>query len=680
MPRKIIAVLMIPAAVSAAEIPIADFARDPEITHLTISPDGKYLAEARLMDGHDYLVVQRLSDHKITAKLDIGKDWRLGSYAWVGSERIVLSFAEPDGFQNRPRLTGELVSMSADMSAGESMRYVYGFRGGDVTGSRIPRSGSDADFRDAEFIEPMPGDPHSAIIAVNDFPRSARIRNGELKRVNVYSGTSASLNIGPIQGYTRFLVDSKGMPRYAVAVDEHWRARTFSRSGDDGEWTPLNAGDLRESRIIPFAISSDDKRVFVESDDGSDRLCIVEQEFGTATHKRLSCDDAADVTDTVMSFDGKEPIAAVYEGNPPWERLLDTDNLDRQRLHELQKVFPNQLIVPVSHTDDGKKVVLHVYSDRNPGDYYLFDAAAMKADYMGSARSWIDPDQMSERRAIEFKARDGQSIHGIITLPKGHEPQNLPLVVYPHGGPFGTLDTWAWDADAQLLASRGYAVLQVNFRGSGGYGESFLNAGRQRWDSIMIDDITDGTQWAIKQGFAKPGRICIYGGSYGGYAAMMSAVREPDLYRCVIGYAGIYDLNRWKRDTDISSNGNGRNFIAEFVSNTPERLKQASPITLIDKLKADVMIVHGEEDERVPVNQANLLREALESRHLHYEWLVKPNEGHGFFGEKNRQDMYEKMLAFLERNIGSESAGAADSKPPDPPTVGAGESSKQSPK
>ncbi len=270
-----------------------------------------------------------------------------------------------------------------------------------------------------------------------------------------------------------------------------------------------------------------------------------------------------------------------------------------------------------------------------------------------SQRDWIDPRQMAEQRAVEFKARDGQAIHGLLTLPPGVPAHKLPLVVNPHGGPFGIMDSWGWSREPQLLASRGYAVLQVNFRGSGGYGAGFESAGRQGWDTVMIDDITDATHWAVQQGFADASRICIYGASYGGYAALMSALREPDLYRCVIGYAGVYDLPRLRRDSDIAETAQGRRFMNEFIGDD-KRLKAASPLTYIDRLKAAVMIVHGEEDKRAPFSQAKALRGALDERHYPYEWLTKPDEGHGFYEEANLMELYTRLLAFLDRNIGAQ--------------------------
>ena len=243
-------------------------------------------------------------------------------------------------------------------------------------------------------------------------------------------------------------------------------------------------------------------------------------------------------------------------------------------------------------------------------------------------------------------------LNGYLTIPPGVDPKSLPMVVHPHGGPRDESDSWLWERDSQMLATHGYAVLQINFRGSGGYGKSFLNAGNQAWGTTMIDDITDGARWAEEQGFADPKRVCIFGTSYGGYAALMSVVREPDLYRCAVDFAGVYDLNLQVATTDTTRSQSGESFYKEFVGSTSDQLRKQSPRTYIDNLKAAIMIVHGENDERVPISQSKTLRADLEKRKRPYEWLVKSGEGHGFYSADNEAEFYTQLLAFLNKNIG----------------------------
>ena len=332
--------------------------------------------------------------------------------------------------------------------------------------------------------------------------------------------------------------------------------------------------------------------------------------------------------------------------------LIDKKPLEAQALALLQAQFQGQLVYPVNSTRKHDKLLYRVYSDRNSGEYYIFDAALQEASFFDAEQPWLDPDRMASVRRVRYAARDGLMIDGFLTLPPGKPDKNLPTVVLPHGGPIGVSDRWGWDADAQFLASRGYAVLQMNYRGSGGYGNAFEKKGFGEWGGKIIDDITDGVRWAVAQGVADGKRLCIFGASYGGYAALMSAVREPDLYRCAIGYAGAYDMNLLYSDAFATRKASGRLFWEDAIGITVEARRQQSPISYIDQLKAAVMIVHGEDDIITPLSQAKALRSALDARKKPYQWLVKSKEGHGFHNEDNRVELYDKLAAFLEQHIG----------------------------
>ena len=644
--------LLAPLWARAAEVPIADFVRDGGVVDVQISPDGTYLSKVRRYADSDYLLFIDIQTQQVSGGLKLDRDRRVARHWWVGPGRVVLMLAEQFGPLAQPESTGELLALDADKAHGTGLRYLFGFRDtATVTGSNI-RVGHDAVMRYAKVIgQPLPGGRQAAI-EVNDFSGDEQPEPGEVDLLDVYSGDRKVLARAPKSVQTEFLVDDAGQPRYALGLDNELRlTESYVKVDGEAEWKRLDQGALKGASIVPEALSSDGQRVFLLSNEGGDRFCVVEERLDNGARRKLSCDGAADAEDLVLSFDRKEPVAALYPGAPPWERVLDTTHPDAARLKSLMQAFPGQVVRPVSVTADGAKAVVETYSDRNPGDYYLFDTKTMKAALIASRQEWIDPEQMSERQPLEFKARDGQSIHALLTLPRG-AGKNLPLVVNPHGGPADVMDHWRWEPEPQLLASRGYAVLQVNYRGSGGYGAAFQAAGRQAWDSLMIDDVTDGVRSLIKQGVVDPGRICIYGASYGGYAALISAEREPDLYRCAVGYAGVYDLNRLKSEDHLRDTQRGRNYFANFIGDNPERLRQASPVSHIDRLKAALMLVHGEEDDIAPVSQFKAMRKALDAAHYPYEWMLKPNEGHGFYEEKNRLELYDKLLAFLARNIG----------------------------
>jgi dipeptidyl aminopeptidase/acylaminoacyl peptidase len=248
-----------------------------------------------------------------------------------------------------------------------------------------------------------------------------------------------------------------------------------------------------------------------------------------------------------------------------------------------------------------------------------------------------------------LKARDGTPLHGYLTLPKGLQ-RNAPLVVMPHGGPFGVRDNWEYSPDVQLLASRGYAVLQVNFRGSSGYGREFLMAGYREWGGAMQHDVTDATRWAIEQGIADPQRVCIYGASYGGYAALMGVASEPDLYRCAIGHIGVYDLPMMYSQGDIQDRLSGENYLDDTLGR--DGLEERSPTRLASSIKVPVLLTAGKEDDRAPPEHTERMAAALRKAGRQVESKVYAGEGHGLYVEANRLDHAQRVLAFLDRHIG----------------------------
>jgi dipeptidyl aminopeptidase/acylaminoacyl peptidase len=256
-------------------------------------------------------------------------------------------------------------------------------------------------------------------------------------------------------------------------------------------------------------------------------------------------------------------------------------------------------------------------------------------------------------RPVSFTARDGLTIHGYVTAPLGSESRPLPTVVLVHGGPHGPRDNWGFDPSVQALATHGYAVLQINFRGSGGYGQAFERAGYRNWGTTMQDDLTDGVRWAIEQNITDPARICIFGGSYGGYAALMSPVREPGLYRCAVGYVGVYSLPMMFDKGDVPRSPAGRAFQQRILPETEAEQRAQSPAYNVDKLNLPIMLVHGGKDQRVPIDQMEFLIKQLRAVGKPPERvLVKPKEGHGFQIPENNVELFSSMLEFFDAHIG----------------------------
>jgi dipeptidyl aminopeptidase/acylaminoacyl peptidase len=301
--------------------------------------------------------------------------------------------------------------------------------------------------------------------------------------------------------------------------------------------------------------------------------------------------------------------------------------------------------------------VVHSGSDRTRGAYWLLDVEGdqgdgLRLEHLFDAAPWLVEDELAEVRPIRYESRDGLSIHGYLTLPAGREPRDLPLVVHPHGGPWAR-DEWGFDPELQFLASRGVAVLQMNFRGSLGYGRAFWEAGFRQWGLSMQDDVTDGARWAIEQGIADPERIAIYGGSYGGYATLAGITKTPELYACAISYVGVSNLFTWieafppywKPFLEM---------IHEMVGH-PERdaeqWRATSPLFQVASIRVPLLVVQGAQDPRVKKEESDQIVAALQDRDVPVQYLVKDNEGHGFSNEENQFEFYRAMESFLTEHL-----------------------------
>lgn len=470
--------------------------------------------------------------------------------------------------------------------------------------------------------------------------------------MDVHSGKRIRLAEPPMKTPSRWFTDAAGKVRWVHGyTDESYVGVSYWRAGESA-WQPLRVSG---KRVDPQGLSKDGRLAFFLVDREDRQRCLVEvalptEATGTPVATDRICRPARELS--AVHFDHRGLPYGYSAGSDTPLVALDAQAEEARITLSLQQQFPNQVVRLVQSSRDAGVMLFFVHSDRNSGEYYLYDGATKEAGFFDAIQSWVDPERMASVRRIRYTARDGQAIQGFLTVPPGAEPKNLPLVVMPHGGPIGVQDRWRWDAEAQFLASRGYAVLQMNFRGSGNDSLEFEQAGHGEWAGRIIDDITDGARWAIAEKIADPNRLCIVGSSYGGYAALMSAVREPDLYRCAVGVAGAYDLNLLVQQSDVTVRQAGRQFWLDTMAATPEARAQQSPVNGVGQLKAAVLLVHGERDLRTPVSQALSLRKALEKAGRPPEWLIEPAEGHGFLNEAARARYLEKLDGFLRKHLG----------------------------
>lgn len=629
---------------------VADFVRGAEFSQVTLSPDGRYIAATMPVTGknhENYLVILDGKTAKPLKVLPAGPDHMIHHYSWVTHERLVVSLAQRLSGLDTPVATGELFASNAD---GSHLSMLFGYRGTGSVGSHIQQNTLRSAA--ASLISDEPAEDGRVLIATRRFTDNREGSFIGIEKLNVMTGKSMNIGVSPARDAT-LIADHQGQVRVAYASENFTRLKLWTRASHAAEWQLSNDPVQSGVTLRPIGFNRDNTKLYVQSSQGDAPDAIELMDMVSGQRNRIYQGKFADPILLLPTADKQDYYAIVTADGPQALHYIDEDSREARLNQALAKNFPGELAYFSSFSRDQKRAIVHVISDRNPGDYYLFDVDTRHAQYLMSASPWIDPKQMRPKQLVELQARDGLTLHGFLTLPSRDKPH--PLIVLPHGGPFGIADHWNFDPEVQLFASRGYAVLQVNYRGSGGYGERFEQRGYRQWGLAMQDDLTDATHWAIQQGYAKEGHICIYGASYGGYAALEGAVREPDLYRCAIGYAGVYDMRVQLDSSDTQQIYAGEGFLRQTMGDNREDLLKHSPLAGVDHLKAAVLLIHGKQDQRAPFKNFRDFTRALDKEDKPYDSLVEPNEGHGFFMETHRQQAYEKMLEFLDRNIGPSS-------------------------
>lgn len=655
--RFAMAALMSLSAAAAAQAPaipsISDFALEPEIVKPQLSPNGEFIAALATTNDQTSLLIFDAATRKPISGLRLyGKD-DIINYWWSGKNEVIASMGSDDGSEQQAIATGEMMVLKAE--AGASPRYLIGQRGSTgVAGSRVKVNSDTYIAGFASMIDPTPDNDKTAVIAIDVMGSSAVAQPSGIYEIDTDSSRRRLIATLP-SAQCLPVVDSQGNLRFAVCGESAVKAPELHRFKGAAGWEKVATPGLTG---FEFLFSSRDQQWMYFAASGiagspSDATCLAKMPSDASKPMTsLSCVAGADIEGLIPSADRKDVLAAYYDLNGPQLDVLPTQHPDAELLIALQQSFDGQLAVPVSASRDGKQWLLEVFSDSRPPSYFLFNTQTKEAKKLFEGYPKLANARHGKSQGVQYTSRDGRTMFGYLTLPNnapaGAKP---PMIVMPHGGPIDLRDRWAFDPEVQLLASRGYAVLRVNFRGSGGYGASHRYAGLKAYGAGMIDDITDGVKHVVAKGLVDAQRIGIFGASYGGYAAVMSGVKEPNLYKGIVTYVGMSDLERMRKDSDITNTSEGRSVFAEFLGNDPALLKQQSPIHFVQQLKAPVFIVHGKADERVPISQAEALRDALDRANRPYDWLVKNDEGHGFVRHAAKLELYERLIRFLDQNV-----------------------------
>jgi dipeptidyl aminopeptidase/acylaminoacyl peptidase len=637
----------IPQAPAADTIDLEPWLRREGFVDVKLSPDGEYLAATVAREDQTVLAVIRRSDRKATASFSVGANTHVSDFEWVSADRLIVSVAEKFGVLETPIPTGELYALNVD---GSRAKLLVGLRAtgdeeGEIVGERFnPRAIA------AYLLDPLPKQPRHVLIEA--WPLTL-MPTPRVERMDIHTGKRTPVAEAPLPR-AHFTTDADGNVRFALGMAGDNVSKLYHRAADGKEWTLVNDESATGIVESPVGFDASGRIAYLRTERPQGPDALIAYDTSTRTRKELLRDAQLDPWTIIRSTGPtREPIGVAWSGATVRSAFFDTEHPEALRHRSLEKGFAGLPVLPVSASDDARFMLALSWSAQNPGDYFLFDTESNRAERLLSRRAWIDPAQAADVLPVRLEARDGLALDGFMTRPRGSDGK-LPLVVMPHGGPFGVFDRLSYDDDAQLLAAAGYAVLQVNFRGSGNRGRAFREAGARQWGARMQDDVTDATRWAIAEGIADPERICLVGGSYGAYAAMMGLAREPELYRCAVGYVGVYDLAMMAEDR-VRRGESAETWVSEWVGEG-DALRAASATTHAGQIKDPVLLVAGGRDRIAPPAHTRAMENALERAGVDVDTLYVATEGHGFFAQENRRAYATRMLAFLAEHLGGKTA------------------------
>ena len=600
------------------QIPLRDFFRNPDRAYFRVAGDGKTISFMQPWERRMNVYVQPAGSNADPVRITGEKDRDIPDYFWKGADRVVYL---------------------KDIGGDENNHVVVSDRRGGQPKDLTPFPGVRA-----QVVDPLVDQPGRMLVGLNR-------RNKEV--FDVYDLDLASGDLKLVAenpgNITDWGTDHDGKIRYAIATDGVNQVYLY-RDDPSAPFKPVLTTNFRD-RFAPQGFTPDNRKLYAISNIGRDKAAVVLVDPATAKEERVVyARDDYDVAGVEFSKKRKVITLANYTSWHAERHFFDAET--ERTFASLARQLPGKELIIQSSTDDEEQMVVAAFDDRTQGTRYLYDRKADKLTKLGDVAPWMNAADAAPMKPITYTSRDGLTIHGYLTLPVGRPAKNLPVVVNPHGGPWFR-DGFGYNPEVQFLANRGYAVLQMNFRGSVGYGRKFWEASFGQWGLSMQDDVADGAMWLVKEGIADPKRICIYGGSYGGYATLMGLVKTPDLYACGIDYVGVSNLFTfmktippyWKPLLDM---------FYEMVGNPEkdvERMRTTSPAFHAERIKAPLLIAQGARDPRVNKDESDQMVAAMRKRGVDVEYIVKDNEGHGFANEENRFEFYGAMERFLAKHL-----------------------------
>lgn len=648
-------------APAAAALPsIASFFSGSPVSDAKLSPNARYLAaRSSTPDRRDALVVVDLQSNsaKVVASYT---DAGIGEFQWISNERLLFDTREKGVGQGDMRYAPGLYAVDRDGERFVELADRVGNRATHGTRSTRKVLPWHTFMLDKEGAQ----DSEYVYVTSHNLDAAGKVRSVDLLRLNTLTGATQTVS-RPVAGVRSWTLDHKGEPRLATSQERDTTTLHY-RDPSSQAWRVLASfptfGD-GSKELEPIGFASDGK-LFVRARSGGRETTSVHV-LDPATGKT---DPQPVLVTAGYDFDGslvsnRDKVLGVRfrtdaESNEWFDPGMKTIQAS------VDKLLPSTInIVSVPAQPESPWVLVWSYSDVMPGTYSLYNTQTKLLNKIADARPKINPGQMGRQQFIRYKARDGMEIPALLTLPPGAKRTGLPMVVLVHGGPWVRGASWGWHPYSQFLASRGYAVLEPEFRGSLGFGIKHFTSGFKQWGLAMQDDVADGVRWAADKGIADIKRVCIAGASYGGYATLMGLVNDPDLYKCGINWVGVTDINLlynggWSFTNDTSDEFKAYGMperVGDPVKDAAQ-LKATSPIEQAARITQPLLLAYGGVDQRVPINHGTKFRDAVMKNNKNVEWVVYPEEGHGWSLAKNQVDFWGRVERFLDKHIG---AGAA---------------------
>jgi dipeptidyl aminopeptidase/acylaminoacyl peptidase len=609
------------AAQPVKQYPLRDFFKNPERAYFRLSSDGKHIGFMQPHESRMNIFVQpfdKVGTNESIKRVTNETARDIPDFFFKGANHVLFTkdFGGDENFH----------VVSADIRTGEVK---------DLT----PHDGTRASILDA-----LPDDNDHILVTHNK--RDKRIF--DVYRVNVKTGieTLVAKNPGNITGW---ITDHDGKLRASVSADGV-NTTLFYREKETDEFKPIVTTNFREG-VSPVGWTADNKMMYVSSNRGRDKSALFEFDPKTAKEGKLIYEHPI-VDVTALNWSRARKVITNTSVNVDKDEPVFFDKESERIYNAIKAQLPGYEVSTQSTTKDEQRMIVAATSDRTPGSRYVYDVKTNKLAKLGDINPAISASDMAEMKPIQYTTRDGLTIRGYLTVPKGVAAKNLPVIVNPHGGPWAR-DGWGYNPEIQFLANRGFAVFQMNFRGSTGFGRKFWESSFKQWGLAMQDDITDGVQWLIKEGIADPKRIAIYGASYGGYATLAGITKTPDLYAAAVSYVGVSNmftfLNTippyWKPFAEMMKEmvGDQEKDKAQFTT--------TSPALNAEKIKTPLFVAQGAKDPRVVKAESDQMVEALRKRGVQVDYMVKDNEGHGFRNQENQFDFYSAMEKFLSKHL-----------------------------